>query len=89
MVEIYCRHKEGNRELCQECRELIDYALQRIDKCPLGAKKTTCRLCTIHCYKPEMKEQVRKVMRYSGPRMMIYAPLEAIKHLWREFRAGK
>lgn len=89
MVEIYCLHGEGHISLCENCRELLKYAEERIDKCPMGDKKTTCRLCTIHCYRPEMKERIRKVMRYSGPRMMIYSPIEAIKHLWREFRAGK
>lgn len=87
MVEIYCRHKEGNAELCAECRQLLDYACERIDRCPLGEKKTTCRLCTIHCYKPQMREQVRTVMRYSGPRMLFYSPVAALQHLWWEMTA--
>lgn len=87
MIGIFCRHREGNRELCSDCRELLEYAEERIDRCPLGEKKTTCRLCTIHCYHPDMKEKVRHVMRYSGPRMLIYSPFEALKHIWREFRA--
>ena len=38
----------------------------------------------IHCYKPDMKEKMREVMRYAGPRMMWYHPIAAIKHLIRE-----
>jgi hypothetical protein len=43
--------------------------------------KPTCLNCTVHCYLPEMREEIRTVMRYSGPRMMIYHPVLAIGHL--------
>lgn len=66
MITLYCRKKEGNKELCSQCKELIEYAHTRLSRCPFGEKKSTCRLCTIHCYKPEMKEQMRKVMRFTG-----------------------
>lgn len=84
MVKIYCRHKEGNAGLCHDCAELLDYAQQRLSGCPQGNRKPTCRKCTIHCYKPEMREKMRKVMRYSGPRMLLYSPLDALFHLLRE-----
>ena len=69
MIRLYCRKKEGNRELCPQCRELLEYAHMRLSRCPFGEKKNTCRLCTIHCYKPEMKERMREVMPYARPRM--------------------
>jgi hypothetical protein len=50
-------------------------------RCPFGADKPTCANCTIHCYRAEMREQVREVMRYSGPRMMWRHPLLALAHL--------
>lgn len=31
-----------------------------------------------------MREKMRKVMRYSGPRMLLYSPLDALFHLLRE-----
>ena len=34
-------------------------------------------------YRPEMKERIRMVMRWSGPRMIIYHPIVAIRHLMR------
>ena len=37
--------------------------------------------CPTHCYKPEMRERVRAVMRYSGPRMLREHPVLAIAHL--------
>ncbi|MCF0256309.1 MULTISPECIES: nitrous oxide-stimulated promoter family protein [Bacteroides] len=84
MVRLYCRQKEGNRKLCQQCRKTLEYAHARLSRCPFEEKKPTCRLCTVHCYKPEMKERMRAIMRYSGPRMLLYHPIAAIRHLWRE-----
>lgn len=28
-----------------------------------------------------MRERIRRVMRYSGPRMLLYRPLEYLRHL--------
>nr|MBP8870902.1 nitrous oxide-stimulated promoter family protein [Bacteroides sp.] len=64
---------------------LLEYAHMRLSRCPFGEKKNTCRLCTIHCYKPEMKERMREVMRYAGPRMLLYHPAAALRHLWKEY----
>lgn len=86
MIRLYCRHKEGNRELCDSCRALIDYAHGRLSRCPFGENKPTCRLCKVHCYNKEMKQRVREIMRYAGPRMILYYPLLAVRHLLRELR---
>ena len=84
MIRLYCRKREGNAQLCPTCLELLDYAHRRLDRCRYGEDKPTCKKCPIHCYKPEMKERIRMVMRWSGPRMMLYHPLAAIGHLFRE-----
>lgn len=84
MIRLYCKRYEGNKQLCQECTELLFYARERLDKCKFGNEKPTCKKCPVHCYRPEMRERIRKVMRWSGPRMMLYHPIEAIKHLIRE-----
>ena len=86
MIRLYCHKKEGNGELCQNCHELLDYAHSRLDRCRYGEEKPTCKKCPIHCYRPDMKERVRAVMRWSGPRMMLYHPVAAIKHIYREIR---
>jgi predicted amidophosphoribosyltransferase len=81
MMEIYCRaHHQPEDELCPECRELLAYAMQRIDKCTFRTDKPTCAKCPIHCYKPIMREKVRRVMRYAGPRMMLFHPFLSILH---------
>ncbi|MCF0179071.1 MAG: nitrous oxide-stimulated promoter family protein [Bacteroidales bacterium] len=82
MIRLYCKKHEGNEELCEECGKLLDYAHSRLSHCKFGAEKPTCQKCPVHCYKPEMRENIRKVMRWSGPRMMLYHPIIAIKHLF-------
>lgn len=84
MIRLYCRKKEGNTLICPDCQKLLDYAHSRLDRCRYGNDKPTCRKCPIHCYRPEMKESIRLVMRWSGPRMILYHPIAAIRHLFRE-----
>lgn len=84
MIRLYCRLKEGNKTFCQECADLLEYANKRLDRCKFGEGKNTCRKCPIHCYRHDMRERMLNVMRFSGPRMLFYHPMEAIKHLWRE-----
>ena len=84
MIRLYCRKKEGNGELCPSCAELLQYARMRLEHCRFGEKKTTCKKCPVHCYRPEMRERIRKVMRWAGPRMIWYHPVAAIRHLIRE-----
>jgi len=82
MIDIYCRGQHGTRsQLCADCAELRDYALARLDRCPFQEQKPTCANCTVHCYKPVMRERVRAVMRYAGPRMIWRHPILALLHL--------
>lgn len=81
MIRLYCRKKDKSEYLCPGCQELLHYALERLERCPFGEHKTSCKHCTVHCYKPEMRELMRRVMRFSGPRMLFYHPLAALRHL--------
>ena len=67
-------------ELCPECAELRAYALGRIGRCPHMGTKTFCSVCPTHCYRRDMRERIREVMRWSGPRMLLYRPGPAIRH---------
>lgn len=82
MIKLYCRknHKCEN-ELCSECKKLSEYAILRIEKCPFMETKTFCSNCKVHCYNKEMREKIKVVMRFSGPRMIFYHPVMAISHL--------
>lgn len=66
--------------LCDECRELLDYAFLRLSKCPFQENKTTCGKCPVHCYKPGMRRKIQEVMRYVGPRMILTNPVLSIRH---------
>ncbi len=83
MISIYCRKKHNSKknELCNECSELLEYAHKRLDFCKFGDNKTTCGKCTIHCYKKDMREKIKDVMKFSGIRLIIYNPLELIRHM--------
>jgi hypothetical protein len=82
MVAIFCRHNhKENKELCTSCRELLEYAVMRLYQCSFGTKKPVCLKCTVHCYKQDMREQVRQVMRFSGKRMIFAHPVLTIRHL--------
>jgi hypothetical protein len=84
---MYCKkHHNPNEKLCEKCDELLDYALFRLEKCPQLHNKPTCAKCTVHCYKPDKREYVREVMRYSGPRMLLNHPYLAILHVSDMFR---
>jgi len=80
MIEIYCRGKHaGTDGLCVDCKTLLDYAVQKIGKCPQNPKPK-CRDCKIHCFSIENRNRIKDVMRYSGPRMLLRYPLLTLKH---------
>ena len=82
MLGLYCRDHHGRKSgLCGECHGLWTYAMARLEKCPLRVDKPQCNQCKIHCYKPAIREQVRQVMRYSGPRMLWRHPVAAVQYL--------
>jgi hypothetical protein len=89
MVTLYCRdHHNVAPEPCETCAALLAYAWKRLDHCPWGEGKPTCLKGPIHCYEPEMREQVRRVMRYAGPRMLLHHPVLAMAHLLDGFKSA-
>jgi len=86
MIAMYCRdhHAEPERDedgLCPDCAALLTYSRLRLEQCRYGLEKPTCVRCPTHCYRPEIRERVRVVMRYSGPRMLRAHPVLAVRHL--------
>ena len=68
-----CPAVGGNEKICE--------------KCPHMETKTFCSCCKTHCYKPDMKQKIKEVMRYSGPRMLFHHPVLAVKHVIEEKKA--
>lgn len=82
MIQLYCKDNHKPTEtLCSECQELLDYSQKRAENCKFGEDKPVCGDCTVHCYKKDMREEIRRVMRYSGPRMVLHHPVMAMQHL--------
>jgi len=87
MVRIYCRdHHHPAGGLCAECRQFLDYAEVRLERCLFGEEKPTCANCPVHCYQRDCREQARVVMRYAGPRMMWEHPVMSLRHWLDDFR---
>ena len=81
MVEIYCKKKHGTKgELCAECQEFLEYAHKRLSFWTFVEEKSTFSRCPIHCYTKDMKEKAKEVMKFSGPRMLLYKPSEVVRH---------
>lgn len=80
MIGLYCRAQHGGDRLCTDCSELLAYANERLEGCPFQEGKTTCAKCPVHCFKPAMRDKIRAVMRYSGPRMLRSHPILAMRH---------
>ena len=85
MIALYCKKRHGTKGwLCPECAALAAYARERSEKCPFMETKTFCSNCRVHCYRLEMREKIRAVMRFSGPRMMLCHPVPALRHVVEE-----
>jgi hypothetical protein len=86
MIALYCCRYHLADGLCMQCEEILEYAHERLDKCPFREGKTICTKCPVHCYRPEMRQKVRIIMRYSGPRMLYKYPVMAIQHFFDGWR---
>lgn len=82
MVHMYCRghHGREHETLCSDCESLLAYASRRTERCVFGDAKPTCANCQVHCYTQVMRERVRAVMRWAGPRMLLRHPVLALRH---------
>ena len=82
MMRIYCADFHGSgKTLCGECSQLLDYAHSRLDTCPFHDAKPACNHCQVHCYSRIMRDRIKTVMRYAGPRMLLRHPLLSFHHL--------
>ncbi len=75
--------------VCNECAELLRYAEKRRAYCPKDPKPF-CSYCDTHCYSGEMREFMRDVMRYSGPRSVTRGhAMDSVRHLIEGRRAKR
>ena len=90
MIELYCKdhHKKDSRS-CEDCGALLDYVYLRLQRCLFADKKPACSKCPIHCYSPDMKDRIRSVMKYSGPRLIKHNPMLSLRHLFDGLKSKK
>lgn len=48
--------------------------------------KIFCSFSKVNCDTTVMREQIREVMRYAGPRMLLHKPVMAIRHVMTQRR---
>jgi hypothetical protein len=65
--------------LCPACAELLLHGIGKREVCPLDPKPS-CRRCRIHCYSPAYRQQVREVMAFAGPRLILRGRLDYLWH---------
>ncbi|MBU0518176.1 nitrous oxide-stimulated promoter family protein [bacterium] len=44
---------------------MLDYAILRLKRCHYHPKPP-CKQCPTHCYKPDMRQRIKEVMKFSG-----------------------
>jgi hypothetical protein len=81
-IHLYCekKHEPNRKSLCSGCQNLLDYSIERLEQCRYQEDKPTCRKCPVHCYRPTRRKEIREVMRFSGPRYALRAPVGWIRH---------
>lgn len=84
MVRLYChgkRHPTSAADICPQCAALLSYANSRTDRCPRMAEKTFCSKCPAPCYEPARREEIRRMMRYAAPRLLLRHPIPVLRHM--------
>ncbi|MFW7433560.1 nitrous oxide-stimulated promoter family protein [Vagococcus carniphilus] len=85
MIDIYYKQFDDETHAIEKV-DVETYAMARLSYCRFGEDKPTCKVCPVHCYKKSYKEKMQQIMRYAGPRMMIYHPVMSLEHFFKEFR---
>jgi predicted amidophosphoribosyltransferase len=87
MVKIYCaRFHKPDGELCAECQDLAEYAVECVMRCRYGEDKPACGLCPTNCFSGDSYTRIAAIMRYAGPRMLYKHPLLAFSHIYDAVR---
>jgi predicted amidophosphoribosyltransferase len=83
MIKIFCnKHHRPDGDLCNDCRDLLEYADKCLCFCPYGVSKPVCGRCPTYCFSSDMQARMAIVMRYAGPRMLYKYPVVAVSHLF-------
>ncbi|MTC58525.1 nitrous oxide-stimulated promoter family protein [Providencia rustigianii] len=81
MIQIYQKSHPAPEEDPEYYQKIFKYAINRLEKCRYGESKPACKQCPIHCYQPKMRNEMKLIMRWAGPKMLYHHPILAIRHL--------
>ncbi len=83
MIRLFCNaHHNTDKQLCNDCSDLFNYSILRINNCFYEINKPVCSSCKTHCFNKKNREKIRLVMRWSGPKMLWYYPFTSMKYLY-------
>lgn len=77
-----------NMELCPVCLAMVLRSEKKTQYCVHMPYKTLCHLCPRPCYTEKQMEEIRPMMRYSGPRLITKHPILTYRHM-REIHRSK
>lgn len=69
----------GELHLCTGCQKLLSHGMAKLLLCSQDPKPM-CKNCKIQCYAPVYREQIRKVMKFSGLYLVKHGRLDLIMH---------
>ena len=85
-ISVYCweNHiKKGVEEYkdgyCEDCYELLQYAIKRNELCPFDPKPQ-CKHCKVHCYSPKNRQKIKEIMKFSGIYLIKHGRIDLILH---------
>ncbi len=65
--------------LCEDCGKLLSHGIVKLLLCPYDPKPM-CKKCETPCYAAGYREQVRRVMRFSGMYLIKHGRLDLMFH---------
>ena len=86
MVHYFCKWSQGSEQICLGCEQLLEYAYDRLDRCPYGSRKPTCFRCTSSCFRADMRKRKEDVVRTTLAKMVFLHPVLLFKHIWYDIR---
>lgn len=91
-IKIFCEKNHEGKEkilledsniwLCKECMDLALYAVKKRRICKKNPKPP-CKKCDTPCYSLKYKEQIRKIMKFSGIYYVKRGRLDYLYHYLR------
>lgn len=89
MFLLYCRKHHNSISLCESCKSLLDYSLQRTKECKWKQQGRLCSNCDVHCFKESKRVEIRRIMKFAGPRLILSNPLLALRYLLLKSMQGR